>query len=296
MIGEAALVAEAVEQRLQRPHVLGRRRDVGALVAAEVAEHQRIVVARRSRVDLQHQAVVEAHPRHLGQHLAAELLGLGRRDRTGERALEQPLAVRLGEVAGQRRRVAVVGRGRPHRLEERAAVAVRGEVALPGQRVLAGERAEALDVVAEALELGVDDRVGAVGGDHAPLPAAGADLLVVDERIERRLGGRDHLDVEALEQRPRPERRCGQRRVDAVEIAVGGLGRRAARRCRTPCGTRGRATSASACRGTGGSARRRCARSCGRPARPARRRGAECRGPRAECPGCRASGTRSGRA
>ena len=35
---QALLVAEAVEQRLQRAHVVGRRRNVGALVAAELCE------------------------------------------------------------------------------------------------------------------------------------------------------------------------------------------------------------------------------------------------------------------
>ena len=83
-------------------------------------------------MDLHHEAVVEAHARHLGQHLAAEQLGLVRRRRAGERAVEQRSALGRREIAGARRRVAVVGRRRAHRLEERAALAVRGEIAVPG--------------------------------------------------------------------------------------------------------------------------------------------------------------------
>src|ERR1700693_3282926 len=45
------------------------------------------------------------------------------------------------------------------------------------------------------------------------------------QRIERRLGGRNHLDVEALEQRARTKRWKSKTFVDVIEQAIGGFGR-----------------------------------------------------------------------
>src|SRR5206468_12271698 len=75
---EPALVAEAVEQRLEGADIVGTGRDVGALVAAEEPQDLRIVVAERAWMDLHHEAVLQADPRHLGQHLAAKCFGFGR--------------------------------------------------------------------------------------------------------------------------------------------------------------------------------------------------------------------------
>lgn len=47
---------------------------------------------------------------------------------------------------------------------------------------------------------------------------------MVRERVERRLGGGDHLDPEALEQRAGAEGGGGERLADPVEVEVGGLG------------------------------------------------------------------------
>jgi hypothetical protein len=59
------------------------------------------------------------------------------------------------------------------------AQAVAFQIALPGGDVLARDLGEALEGAAEALVLEVDDRVGAIGGDHMAAPAALADGLVV---------------------------------------------------------------------------------------------------------------------
>ena len=174
------LVADAVEHRLQRMDVIGAHRDVGALVAAEAREDARIVVAEAARMNLHHQPVVEAHLRHLGQHLGR---GTSRplRRRSFPRARGRAAAAHCAgsSVARPRGRMAVIGRRRAHRPEERAARAMRGEIAAPGRCVLAGELAELRDVAGEAVELRIDDRIGAVGGDDAPAPAAGAYRLVM---------------------------------------------------------------------------------------------------------------------
>lgn len=74
----------------------------------------------------------------------------------------------------------------------------------------------------ETLEVGIDDGVGAISGDHTALPAAVADHLVPFEIVERAFGGRDDLDVEALEQGARAEILPLQQRRDGVVVAVGG--------------------------------------------------------------------------
>jgi hypothetical protein len=60
------------------------RSDVGALVAAEAVDTRGIVVAVHARMDLQHHAVVEAHPRHLDQHVPRKQ-SARRRASAGER-------------------------------------------------------------------------------------------------------------------------------------------------------------------------------------------------------------------
>ena len=78
--GERGVVAEALQQRLQRVHVFGRHGNVGADVAAKAGKYLAIVIAAAAGMDLHHQTVLEAHARHFGQHLGAEeLLLSGRR-------------------------------------------------------------------------------------------------------------------------------------------------------------------------------------------------------------------------
>ena len=69
---EAGRVAEPVEQGLQRADIFAGDRNVGAHVAAEAGEQGGVVVAQRARMELHHHPVLDAHPRHFGQHLAAE--------------------------------------------------------------------------------------------------------------------------------------------------------------------------------------------------------------------------------
>jgi hypothetical protein len=178
------------------------------------------VVAAAARVQLHDQAVVQAHRGHLGQHLAAEQPGLLRTEVAAHDLPEQRPRLRGGEIGGERRLVAMVGGGGPHADEEIAALAVRAQVAVPVQHVLAGELAEAPQRAGEGLVLRIDHFVRAVGGEHAAAPAAVADRLVVRQRVQRAFGGGDHLDIEALEQRAGAERVGLQRSGDGVVVVV----------------------------------------------------------------------------
>ena len=44
---------------------------------------------------------------------------------------------------------------------------MRFQIAAPGQRIAAGDLAEAVEVLAKALEIGIDDRIRPIGRDHA---------------------------------------------------------------------------------------------------------------------------------
>ena len=79
MMRERRIVAEAIEQRTQRADVVGGASGMSApTFGAEAVEQRRVVIAPGARMDLQHQPVVEAHARHLGEHLAAEQIGVAR--------------------------------------------------------------------------------------------------------------------------------------------------------------------------------------------------------------------------
>ncbi len=168
--------------------------------------------------------IVEAHPGHLGDHLAAEGVGFFRADAAGQRLVEQGGCLRLREVLGAGGGMAVVGRGAAIGLEKGAPDAVRLEIAVPGGGVGPGDGAEPLDIVGEAGEFGVDNRIGAVGGDHPAGPAGAADHFMPAQIVEGTVGGGDNLDAEALEQSARAEGRFGQSRGDGVVNLIGGLG------------------------------------------------------------------------
>src|SRR5205823_6484922 len=69
--------------------------------------------------------------------------------------------------------------------------------------------------------------VGAETGNHPAFPAGSADGTVMVERIARRIGRREHFDVEALEQRPRQELGGRELLRDLVVDARGCLTRQA---------------------------------------------------------------------
>src|SRR5207245_6346101 len=66
-------------------------------------------------------------------------------------------------------------------------------------------------------------RIWTVARDHLSRPSGLTDRSVVVERVARLVRGREHLDVEPLEQRPRPELRRGKPFHDRVVDPPRGL-------------------------------------------------------------------------
>ena len=93
---------------------------------------------------------------------------------------------------------------------------IAGEVA----GVFAGQAAEFDDVAGKAFVLRIDHRVGPEGRDDSAGPAARLDFRVMKQRVQRRFRGRQHLDAEALEQRPGPVVRGLERTLDVPVEAV----------------------------------------------------------------------------
>ncbi len=179
------------------------------------------MVAERAGVDLHHQAVVQAHAGHLGEHLGAEGLGLGRRGGAGHHRAEQGLGLDGRQVECGGGGMAVVGGGGAHRGEGGAADAVGFEVAGPGADVLAAQFREPDQGVLEGLVLAVDHRVGAVGGDDAAAPVSGAQLAVMDQVVRRALSGGQDLDFEPFEEGAGAEGGRLQGRVHDVVVVIG---------------------------------------------------------------------------
>ena len=212
-------------------------------------------------MDLHHEPVVEAHARHLGQHLRAEEFGILRRRRARRARAGTGPRLRAAEVGGARAGMAVVGRRRAHAPEELAAARGAPRGSRPTSRVSSP--------VSEASSPMPSRKPGNSGsttgsGRYAvstrPFQPLAQQRIVVRQLVERRLGRRQHLDVEALEQGPGPELGSLQAGADVVVVSrprsPPTSGTRGRRHPRTP----GRATSRTAYRGTGGSGGRAGAR------------------------------------
>src|SRR5438046_9373885 len=102
---------------------------------------------------------------------------------------------------------------------------MRGEVPAPGRGVLAGDLSQFRDVGSKAVELRIYYRIGTIRGHDATLPARRPDPRMMHERIERRLGRPDHLEVKTREHRARAQHGPGEPRVDVIEQPVRGFGR-----------------------------------------------------------------------
>ena len=201
--------------------------------------------------------------------------------------------------AGRRccaRRVAVIGRRRAHRLEERAAArGARRDSRATSPCSRRSARRAACTLSRKPSNSGSTTGSGRYAVMTRPFQPRRADLRVMRERIERRFGGRQHLDVEPLEQRARPELRLARdSALMRSKHAVGRFRRQSLvdaehRRERVvEPEPRRRAAEQVVMRGESPPDLARVLLD-GR-----RRRGAECRDPRARRPGCRACGTRSG--
>ena len=82
-----------------------------------------------------------------------------------------------------------------------------------------------LDVGRVAVVIGIDDRVGPERRQDSPAEAVGRQGAVVGQVVDRRVGGRDHVDAEAVEQRAWAELGFGEAGGDVVVGRVGGLRR-----------------------------------------------------------------------
>ena len=107
-------------------------------------------------------------------------------------------------------------------LHDCAGAGIRNAVILSSGFAEAGEDGAAMqeEVARTARELGIDDGVGAIGGDDAPLPAGFPDQAMPAQIVERALGGCYDLDVEPLEEPSRPEGRFGEAFRDPVVMTV----------------------------------------------------------------------------
>ena len=175
-------------------------------------------------MQLHDQPVFQAHARHLDEHRRAKQLGVGLREIPGRHACEQPLGFAARQVGSRSARMTVIGRGRAGLGEHRAALAMRLQIAAPGVHVLIRQLAEALQRRGECLVVRIYHGVGTISSDHAAAPAAARDRSMRIERVDRRFGRRQHLDVEPLEQPARSELILHQLLADDVEVVVGGVG------------------------------------------------------------------------
>ena len=221
---EVGLVAESSEERRERVYVIGAGRDVGADVGTEAFEHRRVVVPMAARVELDDQPVVQAHPHHLGEHLATEGLGLVAGVVARADPVEQAGGIGRVEIAGSGAGVAVIGRGGAVRDEELPALGQGRQVAGPGGGVLPGQLAQPLQVRDEVGTVRVDHRVGPERRDHPAVPVRVGDGSVVGQVVERRFGRGQELDPEPVEERPGPEVGLVQSGGHVVVDLVGGRG------------------------------------------------------------------------
>ena len=158
--------------------------------------------------------------------------------------------------------MAVIGRCAAQRLEARTGLEQRSQVAVPGRSVFAVLFAEFGHRFREPWKIRIDNRVGAECGNDAALPSGVANRLVVREIVERRIGGRQQLNLEPLKQTRAAE-------TPACSASRGWCRSRgrpffhsAARSIRRDSGTHSRARCAWEFRGRGSSGWQRCAIPC----------------------------------
>ena len=171
---------------------------------------------------------------------AVEAIGLRRRERVGAHVLVA--------VVGRRRAVGdEVPAARLHRGHEPGVVAgVDAGRPPPAASISSGQPGRRRLQVA----------IGPEGRDHAAAEGrVGGERGVRGQVVARVVGGGEHLDVEALEQRPRPEGRLGEARGELRRRARPRSRPTAAARRRRSPRARARASTARACRGRRASAR-----------------------------------------
>src|SRR5687767_14868551 len=100
---------------------------------------------------------------------------------------------------------------------------MRVEISIPREHIFARDLGETFQRRTEGFVFGIDHGIGTVRGDDATFPTTAANLVMMIERVDRRLGGREQFDVEAFEQRARTERVLRQLVTDHVEVMISSL-------------------------------------------------------------------------
>ncbi len=165
---QLGLVAEAVQQRLQRVHVVGRHRECRRPCRGRKRSKScAIVVAERCRDG---SASPARRPGSCAPSRSASARGTARRrsalGRPATSRARTALAPRaLGQVGGARGRMAVVGGGAPSFMKRRAARCERLQIAAPAAATSSpvSSPSRCTFCAETARMLGVDHRIGAVG-------------------------------------------------------------------------------------------------------------------------------------
>ena len=231
------------------------------------SQRRRAVVAQHSRVDRHDESVVDAHPRHLQQHVPAEQAPLRGIRCSCQDLLEQPGGIGGVEVGGEQLLHPVVGGHGAVPDEVLAPFLERGEVAGEGGR-LAGGREECGDPIGERRRIRVEVLVGPERRKDPGLDVRdGAGRHDGrDRRADRPWwrARRSGIAPAARAAGRRAARACGRSRRRSRRRCPG----RAGRRCRTPRRAPPRSSTPTPFPRTGASALRPCARSrAGQPRR-----------------------------
>ena len=164
---EAGRGAERLEQRTKVLGVLRSHRDVVPRVGAVALEGRPMVIPAYAGMDRHDQTVVNAHPRHLEEHVPAEQACSRGVQVPRHRPSEELLRSGGIEIHGERLQHAVISRHRARRHEVRATRSEGCQVA-GERRLLAGRREESRDVRGERGRVRIDVGVGAEGRQHPP--------------------------------------------------------------------------------------------------------------------------------
>ena len=215
---QPGLVAEPVEQRLQRLDVVGAGRDVGALVAA-------IGARTASDCGCGTRRDGSASPCRRRALIAAISVSIWARNSSASAGVQPPPSdpgeQRLGFGRRRGRRCARSdgrdrSRSRRRRGNRRGACGGRRDSRASSWTSSPVSSAKRASAAANSSCSAIDHRVGAIGGDDpaAASPSARIAAWCADRSSCGAFGGGEQLDPEAVEQGARAEGRRRQRRAD----------------------------------------------------------------------------------
>ena len=171
------------------------------------------------------QAVLHGHPRHLVHHVGFEVVAVLRGGPARAGAVKEFRRVAGVELECRGRPDAVVGRDRAVVHEVAAPVFQGGEVAGVAGGAVARCRDEPVHIRGPGGVCDVQVGVGPESGQDASVERGVlGDRRVAGQGVQGVVRGGEDLDVEVLEQLPRPEARLLQPGGDRVVAGIGGVG------------------------------------------------------------------------